>query len=67
MAQVADQHVLLQASNLTKAFPGVMALNGVNFQVKAGEVNALVGENGAGKSTLIKIIAGFYTRDLGEI
>ena len=67
MAQVADRHVLLQASNLTKAFPGVIALSGVNFQVKAGEVNALVGENGAGKSTLIKIIAGFYTPDSGEI
>ena len=67
MARVADQHVLLQASNLTKAFPGVMALNGVNFEVRAGEVNALVGENGAGKSTLIKIIAGFYTPDSGEI
>ncbi len=67
MTQVADQHVLLQASSLTKAFPGVIALNGVNFQVKAGEVNALVGENGAGKSTLIKIIAGFYTPDSGEI
>jgi ABC-type sugar transport system ATPase subunit len=67
MAQVADQNVLLQASNLTKAFPGVIALSGVNFQVKAGEVNALVGENGAGKSTLIKIIAGFYTPDSGEI
>jgi ABC-type sugar transport system ATPase subunit len=67
MALVGDRHVLLQASNLTKAFPGVMALSGVNFQVKAGEVNALVGENGAGKSTLIKIIAGFYTPDSGEI
>lgn len=67
MVQSADQHVLLQANNLTKAFPGVIALNGVNFQVKAGEVNALVGENGAGKSTLIKIIAGFYTPDSGEI
>ena len=67
MALAADHDVLLQANNLTKAFPGVMALNGVNFQVKAGEVNALVGENGAGKSTLIKIIAGFYTPDSGEI
>lgn len=67
MARVADQQVLLQANNLTKAFPGVMALNGVNFQVNSGKVNALVGENGAGKSTLIKIIAGFYTPDSGEI
>ena len=67
MARVADQHVLLQASNLTKAFPGVMALTGVIFEVRAGEVNALVCENGAGKSTLIKIIAGFYTPDSGEI
>lgn len=67
MARVADQQVLLQANNLTKAFPGVMALNGVNFQVNSGKVNALVGENGAGKSTLIKIIAGFYMPDSGEI
>ncbi len=63
----ANQHCLLRANNLTKVFPGVMALNGVNFQINAGEVNALVGENGAGKSTLIKIIAGFYTPDSGEI
>jgi len=67
MARATDQHVLLQANHLTKAFPGVMALNGVDFQVRAGEVNALVGENGAGKSTLIKIIAGYYTPDSGEI
>jgi len=67
MAGTAEPRVLLQANNLTKAFPGVMALNGVNFRVNAGEVTALVGENGAGKSTLIKILAGFYTPDSGEV
>lgn len=67
MSQPQVGHVLLKASGLTKTFPGVTALDDVNFQVNAGEVNALVGENGAGKSTLIKIMAGFYTPDSGEI
>jgi ribose transport system ATP-binding protein len=53
--------------NITKRFPGVLALSDVSFDVAVGEVHALVGENGAGKSTLMKIIAGVYTRDAGEI
>lgn len=58
---------ILVADKVSKSFPGVLALDGVDFTVRAGEVNALVGENGAGKSTLIKLMAGFYSPDGGEI
>jgi rhamnose transport system ATP-binding protein len=58
---------LLQASNLTKSYAGVQALKAASFELRAGEVHALVGENGAGKSTLIKIITGAIQADSGEI
>ena len=58
---------LLEMKNITKIFPGVKALNGVNFNLKAGEIHALVGENGAGKSTFIKTLTGVHQPDGGEI
>ena len=58
---------LLAARVLTKSFPGVKALAGVDFTVRRGEIHALMGENGAGKSTLIKVLTGVYSHDSGEI
>ncbi len=58
---------LLQMTGISKAFPGVQALDDVSLELGAGEVVALVGENGAGKSTLIKILSGAYRADAGEI
>lgn len=51
---------ILEMRNITKEFPGVKALNNVNFKVKRGEIHCLVGENGAGKSTLMKVLSGVY-------
>jgi len=61
-----DNH-LLQMTGICKAFPGVKALQDVDFSVTRGHVHALMGENGAGKSTLIKILTGVYHKDAGEI
>ena len=58
---------LLEVHGVRKAFPGVLALNGVSMNVRPGSVHALMGENGAGKSTLMKIIAGLYRADAGVI
>lgn len=57
----------LNFKNITKRFPGVLALDDVSFEVEAGACHALVGENGAGKSTLGKILAGVYVADSGEV
>ncbi|WP_181703846.1 sugar ABC transporter ATP-binding protein [Chthonobacter albigriseus] len=59
--------LLLSLRGLTKTFPGVTALDGVDFDLRAGEVHALLGENGAGKSTLIKTLTGVYVRDGGSV
>ncbi|WML44265.1 galactose/methyl galactoside ABC transporter ATP-binding protein MglA [Neobacillus sp. PS3-40] len=58
---------LLEMINITKRFPGVLALNNVSLKVKAGTVHALMGENGAGKSTLMKCLFGIYSMDEGSI
>lgn len=58
---------LLRVHSLSKAFPGVKALQGFSFDCRAGEIHALIGENGAGKSTLMRILAGVYQPDEGEI
>lgn len=62
-----SETVLLSAKDIYKSFANVPVLKGVNLEVRAGEVHALMGENGAGKSTLIKILMGVYPKDSGEI
>lgn len=62
-----ENNTLLKMVNITKAFPGVKALDGVNFELKRGTVHALMGENGAGKSTLMKCLFGIYAKDGGQI
>ena len=63
----AENGTLLSMRGIRKAFPGVLALDDVRFDLRRGEVHALVGENGAGKSTLIKLLAGVYIKDQGSI
>lgn len=59
--------VIVSMKSICKTFPGVKALDNVQFELRSGEVMALLGENGAGKSTLMKILSGVYTRDSGEL
>jgi erythritol transport system ATP-binding protein len=66
-ANSAASPVVLRAENITKVFPGTLALDNVNFDVYRGKVNVLVGENGAGKSTLMKILAGVEQPTSGKI
>jgi ribose transport system ATP-binding protein len=59
--------LLVEMTDISKSFPGVHALDNARFELRRGEVHALVGENGAGKSTLMKVLAGIYKRDGGSI
>ena len=67
MEKKNNQGCILEATHIRKTFSQVVALNDVSFELRAGEVMALMGENGAGKSTLVKIITGLYTKDSGTI
>ena len=61
------EDVMLTMKGIDKTFPGVHALDHVDFEVRRGEVHALMGENGAGKSTLMKVLTGICAKDSGEI
>lgn len=61
------KQTVLEVKNVYKSFGDVHVLKGVNFDIKKGEIHALIGENGAGKSTIIKIISGVYTKDEGSV
>ncbi len=61
------EHVLLRMTGIVKHFPGAKALDGVDLEVRAGEVHCLLGQNGAGKSTLIKVLSGAHQPDVGTI
>ena len=61
------ENSVLEMKNIYKSFPGVKALQAVDFTLCEGEIHALMGENGAGKSTLIKVLTGVYEKDGGDI
>ncbi|MBK9600249.1 MAG: ABC transporter ATP-binding protein [Anaerolineales bacterium] len=64
---MTEANIVLEAKNITKQFPGVLASDNVNFDLRKGEIHALLGENGAGKSTLMNLIYGLHLPDKGEI
>jgi ABC-type uncharacterized transport system ATPase subunit len=64
---MADKEIVLEAKNITKKFPGVLANDAVSFDLRKGEIHALLGENGAGKTTLMNMLYGLYKPDSGEV
>ncbi len=64
---MADNNTVLEAKAITKRFPGVLANDQVNFDLRSGEIHALLGENGAGKTTLMNILYGLYHPDSGQV
>ncbi len=64
---MSNQQTILEMKGICKYFPGVKALQNVDFTLRKGEIHALMGENGAGKSTLIKVLTGVYQKDIGSI
>ena len=62
-----ENNVVLSMHDISKTFPGVKALQHVDFTLRKGEIHALMGENGAGKSTLIKVLTGVHSFESGEI
>ena len=64
---MSESEYVVELRNCRKTFPGVVALDNMQLQVKPGEILGLIGENGAGKSTLIKVLTGVYHPDRGEI
>jgi len=62
-----DKDTVISIQKISKSFPGVLALDNVDFTLRKGEIHALMGENGAGKSTLIKVLTGVYQKDAGQI
>jgi simple sugar transport system ATP-binding protein len=67
MTEATPSNLVVEMQGIVKRFPGVLASNHVDFQLRAGEIHALLGENGAGKSTLMNVLAGLYKQDAGFI
>jgi simple sugar transport system ATP-binding protein len=67
VSTLGKDNIVLEMKDIHKSFPGVRALQGVDFSLREGEIHALMGENGAGKSTLIKVLTGVYSKDEGQI